>query len=154
MKPHTQLVILGAAILVLAGMVVYRSAAPLAGPRAHKSEPAVWEAGPEDKAVQARLLAKSRVVEELIAGRQSLLQAAGAFRDLNARQPPCDVRLAFPECASPDEAHCRCVIEFVRQLAPRDQVPELTSRLEAEVEARLRDGSLRLPESQAAPGAE
>ena len=58
--------------------------------------------------------------------------------------------LSAPGCcngADPkDEAYCRAVIFYVRREGPQERADEATSRLEAELDAMLREGTLHLPD--------
>jgi hypothetical protein len=108
----------------------------------------VYESSAESKGITARITAKYRVADEVIAGRKSLLQAAAAFRSLDERWPraaaPC---ATFSDAASEEEAYCLKVICYVRNEAPPERVVELANRLQAELDAMLRNGALRLPDS-------
>ena len=104
--------------------------------------------GPDLDSVE-RLEVKHRLTGEVIAGRLSLFQAATAFRDADARggRPPTLYLLdVFPGHPSEEEAYCRSVIAWVGSEAPRDRADDLTGRLQAELDARLRDGRLQLPD--------
>jgi hypothetical protein len=95
----------------------------------------------------ARLEAKSRMADEVIAGRLSLLEAAAGFKALDAAGPPAP-GWVFPERppdVSDDEYYCRMVIEFVRGTAAAGEADDAVCPLQAELDARLRDGTLHLP---------
>lgn len=102
--------------------------------------------GPDYSGI-ARLETKRRLIGAVIAGRLSLLQAAANFRDADRRGPrPAVFALCvFPGAASEEEGYCRSVISWVHVKAPREQAEELTRRLQAELDAHVRDGTLRLP---------
>jgi hypothetical protein len=95
----------------------------------------------------ARLTAKERATDDVIAGRRSLLEAAAAFREWDALPPRLTPETGPAERSGdgPEERYCRSVIWWVRYQAPREQAADLTRRLEEELEERLRDGSLQLP---------
>jgi hypothetical protein len=91
----------------------------------------------------------------VIDGRVTLLEAGAAFRDADAADPGRARRAADSlGGGSADVGYCRSVIEWVRTEAPPARAAELAGRLEAELEARRRDGTLRLPPPNAvrAPG--
>jgi hypothetical protein len=110
------------------------------------------ESSPETKGITAKTAARVRVAHQLIAGRLSLLQAAAAFRDLDERWPRTIIPVFdYPNAASEDEIHCLRVIHYVVTEAPPDRAAELTGRLQAELDAMLRNGTLHLPDSDDAP---
>jgi hypothetical protein len=93
---------------------------------------------------------RHEVVDRLIGGRLSLLEAAARFRDLTVDSPEClrYLRNRFPG-ASDEECFCRQVIGWVeielKDRSPAD-VPRVVGRLEAELqEHRSRDGKVSLP---------
>jgi hypothetical protein len=102
------------------------------------------------RATQRRTLAKYAVVNELLAGRLALREAAARFRELNADDPKVRERLAqlYPG-VSYDEALCRNVIEHARyemRLRAPEQVANVVARLEAELQEYLEcDEDLCLP---------
>jgi len=114
----------------------------------------MFETPAESKGITARMTAKFRVADEVIAGRLSLLQAAAAFRDLDERRPravaPCS---GYPN-ASVEEAYCLHVIGYVETQAPSDRASDLTRRLHAELDAKLQNGTLRLSHSEDAPSSD
>ena len=148
MQLRTQAAALAAAVLAVlavAALVAYRAAAPRA------SSPTLMYSPPDpiDREVMTRIHAKDRLTDDVIAGRPSLLQAAAAFRDLDTLEPrmlTTWVLMAFPESSSLDEAYCRSVISYVKARAPHDRAEEAARGLEEELSARLRDGTLHLPE--------
>ncbi len=106
------------------------------------------------EAIVHRVNSKRHIARELIAGRLTLLQAAGQFRALNQAPP----RLHWKEfCAaypgdSDEERHCREVIAVVTlELENSDSCLCLAvrARLVAELESHRERGTLRLP---AGPG--
>ena len=103
------------------------------------------------RALIARIERKHRIACELAAGRLSLFEAAAAFRDLEAEGPPSTVMCGFPDASSEDEAHCRSVIEYVRMegrgIDP-DGADDRARCFEEDLDARLRDGTLRLPDTE------
>jgi hypothetical protein len=106
--------------------------------------------GPDRDSVE-RLEFKHRLSGEVIAGRLSLFEAAAAFRDADAQgqRPAVYVVESFPGAASEEEAYCRSVIAWVGAEAPCDRADDLTSRLRAELDARLPDGAIQLPDPSA-----
>ena len=62
-----------------------------------------------------------------------------------------DPTFFYPNAVSEDEIHCLLVIVYVGTEAPPEQAAELTGRLHAELDAMLRDGTLRLPDPKGAP---
>ena len=95
-----------------------------------------------------RLEAKRRIAHDLIAQRLTLLQAAERFFDLNEVNPDFyweGFRDLHPEM-SDDERCCRQVITIVRWelRAESDNGEAVVKRLEAELQAHLRRGALRL----------
>jgi hypothetical protein len=92
---------------------------------------------------------KIQVVEEVIAGRLSLVEAAARFRDLWREEPPVSVEgfRRYYAGASDEERYCRAVIGCSGTMTTgqpeKDQ--EVTRRLEAELAELLRSGTLRLP---------
>jgi hypothetical protein len=90
------------------------------------------------------------VVAAVITGRMPLLQAAGAFRELNRGAPSSYWGMfgrLYPG-ASDEERHCRQVIAYVR--TELEEYPggenEVVRRLEAALRAQLERGPLQLPE--------
>ncbi|HBI43451.1 MAG TPA: hypothetical protein DDY78_11425 [Planctomycetales bacterium] len=109
----------------------------------------MFETPAESKGITARMTAKFRVADEVIAGRLSLLQAAAAFRNLDKCWPRAVILWAyFPNAASEDEVYCLKVIGYVDTVAPSNRVAELAARLHAELDAMLQNGTLRLPDSE------
>jgi hypothetical protein len=99
--------------------------------------------------VGVRLVGKTVVADDLRAGRLGLLEAAARFRDLNDADPSFEEGLfrKYAPGATDEERLCRSVIGFVANPPRGSPDPEeLVRRLEAEVEARLADGTLRLRE--------
>ena len=108
--------------------------------------------GPNE-AMGARLKAKQAITSDVMAGRRTLLDAATAFQALDPDGYPYpEARSAQygPDC-SEEEAYCHMVIAWVRVGAPEGKRNELSDPLEAELAARLRDGTLRLPQGGASP---
>jgi hypothetical protein len=102
----------------------------------------------EDAAVLNWALTKQQVAVAVAEGRLGLLEAATWFRDLDARAPNVAQKRAscFPG-ASEDERYCRQVVDHVQNLLEslhQDSTPTVDC-LKAELEGRLKDGSLRLP---------
>jgi hypothetical protein len=102
----------------------------------------------------ALAVARSRQVDELAgevaAGRVSLLDGAARLRDIYRATPDFAwerFREGHPG-ASDDERFCRLLIERVEGVLweDRSQAQAAADRLEAELEAQLASGTLRLPE--------
>jgi hypothetical protein len=94
---------------------------------------------PPDEANQLiiqRIHEKDRIIEELLAGRQSLFEAAAAFLRLDKQQPTvgCHPRFAgLPK----EEAACRQVIEWAGQRLS-DRSPDEAERFVKTLEDQLR----------------
>jgi hypothetical protein len=101
--------------------------------------------------VWRRLLARERIVKEVIAGRLSLLEAAAHFRDLDQTADEIVrvvLRRRYPHCETDDERYCRYVIDYVEAEVDNDPgVLELVERLLEELDAHQSKGRLRLPKS-------
>lgn len=107
--------------------------------------------GEQVQIVQARMTAKSRVVDRLLAGELTLLEAAAYFRELNDKPSnyPCAYRLAWPG-DSDGEKLCRQVIEWATSRCKVTRTPserdEITRRLENELDRLLcQGGPVELP---------
>ncbi len=151
MRTWKQFLLAASATAVVAGAIGLRLAR---GPDAPEPDDAPgWHSDPpaEVAALAARSQAKAAAVRELTAGRRTLLETAAAFRDLDAQWPPqrVPIRDSFPESSSDDEAYCRAVLMYVWHIPPRDHPAEWVRRLNDELDARRRDGTLRLPEPPA-----
>lgn len=102
----------------------------------------------ESAAILRHLAVKDRVTADVIAGRETLLGAAARFRaavqDWPGYRP-------FPdgnaEGLSPDEAYCRQVICYVRNLRTA-AADGMAGRLEEELDRRRERGALRLPPAE------
>ena len=136
------------AIAVGVGLMAYRLTRAPDAPGHSIVAPASDASPLEVRAVAERMQQKRRIADEVIAGRTALLDAAAAFRRLDAGWPksPADIRTVFPEAATPEEAYCRSVIQYARTESPRDEADDVARRLEDDLAARLRDGPLHLPE--------
>jgi len=101
------------------------------------------------EAARLRILAKGQIADALVAGRLTLPEAAARLRDVDARS--LDFRPAVFERAYPgnsdDERYCRAAIGWAasRLHGRPDEAPEVVVRLERELDAYLRRGTLRLP---------
>src|SRR5262245_19208054 len=104
------------------------------------------------EAILARVAARAAIVEEVLAERMSLLEAAAHFRNLDHGPPPIlwdRFRTYYPG-DSDEERHCYEVIGNVRARV-EDQGGrrgEQVLRLEAELRQHLERGTLRLPETR------
>ena len=147
MNRWTQSALLLAAISLPAGLLAYRLARGRVGLETPHLAPILVDATDEVRALDARSAAKKVIVQELMAGRLSLLRTAASFRDLNAQGPPqpYSIRDEFPLASSEEEAYCLSVIAWVGAGRPPDRARELARRLHEELDARLREGELRLP---------
>ena len=95
-----------------------------------------------------RLEAKQRVACAVIAGRMTLLQAAAALKALDARYRPYPGWApTLPAADSDEEAYCLMAIGWVVGEAALGRADDLAGPLRAELAARRRDGTLRLPEA-------
>jgi hypothetical protein len=125
--------------------------------RPHSTDPAIDErAGPESEALVLRIRAKDRIVEDLVLGRRSLVEAAALFRELD-RLPPQAKYLAIPDPDPPlrlvspteEEQYCTAVITYARnslRVMQPDQAEAVTGRLVTEFWAeRCERGEVRLP---------
>ena len=135
-----------AAGAMLAIAVVVRLAGLSFGPPV-PCRPSAEVYGP-DIPLLARMQAKRRLTGDVIDGRRSLLEAAAAFRALDAEWSPCPgiTRPGPPPGASEAEYYCRMVIEWVKGQAPPDRAKGLAHDLEGELAARLCEGTLQLPQ--------
>jgi hypothetical protein len=110
------------------------------------------------KRIQLRIRAKEQLVEDLAAGKRTLLQTAALFRELD-RIPPAvsrpdpvidpPIRLENP---TEDEWQCLWVLAYTRtllQVTHPDREVSVTDRLVKEFEVERRDrGTVRLPDPQ------
>jgi hypothetical protein len=105
--------------------------------------------------VNATLRARQAVVDELLAGRLTLLEAAARYRDLDEKEPGFNwehFRLYY-DCGSDEERFCRQVIDFVRaHFEDPERAAAAAAPLEGELCEHLQRGALRLP-APAAGGA-
>jgi hypothetical protein len=100
------------------------------------------------QAVVHRLAAKQRIAQEVINEHLTLLQAAERFLDLNEANPDFNweaFRRAYP-ASSDEESCCRQVIRVVAGLLHNEpsRAQAVQERLEAELQAHLQHGTLRL----------
>jgi len=101
----------------------------------------------------ARLETKRRIVRDVLAGRTSLLMGAAEFRRIRLSEhapswfprPTC-----FAGAASKDEGYCRWVIAYASAEAPPERAEDVTKRLQAELAAMIRNGTLHLPDADGA----
>ena len=104
------------------------------------------------RVLQQRLDAKEGVMQELLAGRLTLLQAARRFKDLNETPVTCqnDYRSRFPG-RSDGEKVCRQVLQWLEGYLlglPSEQAQTLRRRFADELREHLEhhDGIVVLPE--------
>jgi hypothetical protein len=129
--------------------------------RPHSTDPAIDErASPEAEVLMLRIRAKHRIVEDLVHGRRSLVEAAALFRELD-RLPPQAKYFAdlYPDpplrlaSLTEEEQYCIAVITYARnslRVIRPDQAEAVTGRLVAEFWAeRCERGEVRLPEATA-----
>jgi hypothetical protein len=124
-----------------------------AGPTLRDEQRREEELVRKDEVVVRRVAAKRRVVDEVIGGRLTLLEAAAWFRHFNnadgARVRDGDFR--GPPGRSEGERLCRQVLSWVHsdlQALPESHYRAVYGRLEAELEAELArgHGMVELPE--------
>lgn len=95
---------------------------------------------------------KQRIAEDVAAGNRTLLEAAAAFRQIDADGAPYPREVVTSwDRRSADECYCRMVIGWVKGLTSPDRADDSTCPLEAELDARLRDGMLHLREEGSDP---
>jgi hypothetical protein len=109
---------------------------------------------PVTRALTARLEAKDRVVQALLAGECTLLEAAARFRELDAQEPRVPAE-KHPEVYSGDteaERYCRAVLYWarsvIRSYSSGDELAEMSAavrRLEDQLEGHRLCGTLTLP---------
>jgi hypothetical protein len=98
--------------------------------------------GPDVDALR-RVKSKDRMVYEIIAGRKSLLDAAARLRRLDNLSPRWSrATKLFPDAASEEEAYCRAIIACVAAEVGPKWGKGITTGLQAELEAKLRNGTL------------
>jgi hypothetical protein len=102
-------------------------------------------------AVTERVMAKARLVEELVAGRRTLLQTAARFRALNSGPPRFHwehFREAYP--GATDDEKCCYEVLFAARPTPnspdRERRLALVEQLKAELRQLVEEGTLRLRE--------
>ena len=129
-------------------VLVVALAAALLRPERADEPPSERPAVTEVEAIQCRILAKDRVVKELLDGRLTLFEAAAFFRRLN-EAPPRAAGLDFPG-DSDEERLCRQVIQWVRAITAKgslDATDGSTARFEEELSRhKQRHGRVILPD--------
>jgi hypothetical protein len=96
-----------------------------------------------------RLTAKERALQDLLAGRRTLLATAARFRDSDAGVTADyrDVWRFTTPGHSDDERYCRQVLLFAAvELRDRPDGPAVLGRLRAPLDEALARGDLRLPD--------
>jgi hypothetical protein len=149
MKTYVQWLLAGAGAFIVAGLGAFHSWSRVVAAPSHSLGQITMPADARITWLTARYAAKQHVVAELTAGRMSLLEAAAAFREVDAQNADYRILDAFPGAVSEDEAYCRSVIAYVSVSASRDQTADLVNALKEEMVARLQDGALRLPGGRA-----
>jgi hypothetical protein len=103
---------------------------------------------PEFLRLERRMVVKSQIGEEAAAGRLSLIEAASALKRLDASGSPYSLE-AITNCVpgvTLDEGYCRMAIGFTRSAVSLDQADYVAGPFERELDARLKDGTLHLPD--------
>jgi hypothetical protein len=101
----------------------------------------------QDKQVMRRIAVKETIINDLVAGRIGLLEAAADFRALNAGRPAYTlvIRSFYPDMTD-DERVCRNVIGYVEAGVEGDEDGRaLIHRLTEELETLKATGRLHLP---------
>lgn len=135
-RRHSRLAFAVACFAILGVAIAFRNESNSHGVSAtadnlgRKVSPAV--ADPRLEEVHQRSAAKHALVEELIAGRRSLLSVAGEFEALDAGLPVQSTLQAQYPNASFDEAYCRLVLAHVERSYGQDNMPESVRRRLAE----------------------
>jgi hypothetical protein len=98
-----------------------------------------------DVVVLNRIAAKQEIVQAVVAGRLSLLEAAAQFHKLNCGEAKlmADLRREYPS-ANDDECMCRNLIAYVKHHLADDRHP-LPRQLQAELDHLLVTGDVHLP---------
>lgn len=118
-----------------------RTAALREGLASSPQDGVLWS-GPDVDGLN-RMEAKDKMVHEVTTGRKSLLAAASLLRRLDDLSPRWNrATELYPDAASEEEAYCRAVIACVGVEITPQWGKEITKSLQAELDARLRDGTL------------
>ncbi len=141
------LALLSTGLVAASGARKWRGRAPL--PEAPGEEAREADLARRLRVARQRIDAKLAVVRRLLAGELTLLEAATRFRDINGEPADCPVpdNHLWPS-ASPEEMLCRQVIVWAQAHARDDSsgaAGAVVDRLEAELEALLARGAVRLP---------
>jgi hypothetical protein len=147
--------VLGALVLLTRG---WQQGDILPGWQGPDAEQARLEFEQRAPALHRRMQRKQRVVQAVLAGRVTLLEAAAYFRALDREGPSYNwdyFRARWPG-DSDDERHCHQVLDFVylqmggSNGSPAEPVNCMAeaarTKLRAELDEHLRRGQLRLPE--------
>jgi hypothetical protein len=102
----------------------------------------------KDQATLHRIAVKEQLIQEVIAGRVSLMEAAAQFRALNATQPRfMEIIRDFYAGATDEECLCKNVLGYVATyLGEGAKNHEVYRRLNADLAQRLAQGQLALPD--------
>jgi hypothetical protein len=143
MRPWQFFLAFSAVVAVFAAVRASRPAPP--------PPPASWEVSapsPECMRARWRLEVKRRIAGDAAAGRLSLLEAASALKALDASGAPysLDAITNFDPRVALDEGYCRMAIRYIRSAVTPDQADYVAGPFEKELAARLRDGTLHLPD--------
>jgi hypothetical protein len=143
------LIALATAVAVLA--LVGPDWAKWLGSRRASAGAAAVEQSETSKVLLRRIAAKDEVIDRLLAGDLTLLEAAAWFRRLNADPPHLAMDYSMLAGDSEEEKVCRQVISWVghhlaMKAASASEAHDVVHRLEGELQERLRrDGRVELP---------
>lgn len=100
------------------------------------------------------VLKREQVMDEMREHKLDLVGAAARFRDITRGLPPAHRRFlqdAYP-CPTIEESYCRQVVYYLRgEAIDHPEVGPTADAMEAELNRRLQNGPIDLPESQPAP---
>jgi hypothetical protein len=151
--------LLGLAVFALGGSLLL-----MLGPHPPESDESIQSVPPEadgsavPENLALRIAAKNHIVDEVIAGRLSLVRAAALFDALNRLSPhimkvplsdPCALRPRFPANTDEEQLCWQVLSGCVSKLAEdQDRLEATLVRLEAEFKEELRRGqTVRWPEA-------
>jgi hypothetical protein len=140
--------LLAAAGLILAGRMGGNR--PCALPDLVETECKTRQLDQDLKGALARVQGKQRVINDLLDGRLTFLEAAGHFRALDRLPPPFfweHFRFAYP-ADSDEERHCLEVIAFLESHDDPCLGLAAVPRYQAELREHLKRGPIQLPDIQ------